>query len=82
MVVKPLPVIPVTALDLAVMPGRSRPEKPVSDVCLPTEHVQWMDSLRFANVSEFRCNVLRHMLQKQRKKRESPRIYRSYRTER
>ena len=28
------------------------------------------------------CNVLRHVLQKQRKKREPPRIYRSYRTER
>lgn len=57
MVVKSLPVIPVTALDRAVMPGRSRPEKLVSDVCLPTEHVQWMDSLRFANVSEFRTVV-------------------------
>ena len=32
MVVKSLPVIPVTALDRGVMPWRYRPEKPVSDV--------------------------------------------------
>jgi hypothetical protein len=58
MVVKPLPVIPVTAFDLAVMSRCSRTLMLVSDV-EPADRTRRMDenSHRFAYVSEFRTVV-------------------------